>query len=490
MGNVILAVLSSVLMALFGVGLMTSSGYLLSKAWERPETILLLMPIVTTVRFFGIGRAALRYAERLMSHEVTLQRIETTRLQVMRSFLVTSTYRLLGKERHDQLESIRRDTEILHNRFLTVTLPAVVAWTVAVLSGMGVFFIVGTQAALIWSVVALLMLVALPVWIRRNLLPLAQSLQTLRHQRSQQHRLQLAHKIELRFLDLPLEQQTGTLDAQIRMLEVQIKRVQTTALVVREMALGGTLAFVLWQIALSQVPEVWMAGLWLGLVAASDVQVAFLNSITEQVKVNLIRLPEPAPEQLQTAPTGETLSFVLPSGAQVTVKPGDRILITGPSGVGKSTLFEKLLGFRPLEAREATLDGQDLSESTSRGDLFAWAPQEPYLLDASLQENLGGFDANLVQQLDLPADLAPETLLGEGGRNLSGGEKARLQLLRALLRPSPFLLLDEPTAHLDAHTAARTLKALDQRAGKRAVVVITHEPEGFGPQWKRIDFAL
>ncbi|WP_034339518.1 ATP-binding cassette domain-containing protein [Deinococcus misasensis] len=490
MGNVILAVMSSVLMALLGVGLMTSSGYLLSRAWERPETILLLMPIVTTVRFFGIGRAALRYAERLMSHEVTLQRIETTRLQVMRSFLVNSTYRLLGKERHDQLESIRRDTEILQNRFLTVTLPAVVVWTVTVLGGVGLFLIVGTQGALLWSGVAFLMLVVLPFWIRRNLFPLAQSLQTLRHQRSQQHRLQLAHKIELRFLNLPLEQQTETLDAQIRMLEVQIKRVQTTALVVRELALGGTLAFLLWQIALSQVPEVWMAGLWLGLVAASDVQVAFLNSVTEQVKVTLIRLPEPAPEQLQTAPTGETLAFVLPSGAQVTVKPGDRILITGPSGAGKSTLFEKLLGFRPLEAREATLDGQDLSGNTSRGELFAWAPQEPYLLDASLQENLGGFDERLVQQLDLPEDLAPETLLGEGGRNLSGGEKARLQLLRALLRPSPFLLLDEPTAHLDARTAARTLKALDQSAGKRAVVVITHEPEGFGPQWKRVEFAL
>ncbi|GEM49331.1 ATP-binding cassette domain-containing protein [Deinococcus cellulosilyticus] len=482
----LLAVLCSVLMALFGVGLMTSSGHLLSRAAQHPESILLLMPIVTTVRFFGLGRAALRYAERLTSHEVTLRRVETTRLKVMQGFLDRFTYRLMGDQRQDALESIRKDTETLQNRFLTVDLPALTTWTVTTLTSVILFKLL-PAAALLWMAASILILVFVPVLTRRPMMQRTEHLIQLRHARSARYRTQLKHSLELRFLHLPTAQNAAVLDEQIRTVEVQLKHLQTALMLARELVLALTLVAVLFLLVQSALPLAWISGIWLGVVAASEVQVAYLNRIPEQLKVQSIALPDHMPAAASECPSGEVLIFALPTGQKVTVRPGDRILITGPSGIGKSTLFEKLLGFRELESGEALLEGRDLCDAPARENLFAWAPQEPYLLDATAQENLNGWNDRLVKEMGL-TDLQPETLLGEAGRHLSGGEMARMQVLRALLRPSPFLLLDEPIAHLDEATARKTIQTLHQEAGERAVVVISHDTGPFGKDWRTVSW--
>ncbi|GGJ28785.1 ATP-binding cassette domain-containing protein [Deinococcus roseus] len=489
----LVAVLCNVLMALFGVGLMVSSGHLLSRSALHPESLLLLMPIITTVRFFGLGRAVLRYLERLFSHQVTLGRIESTRRKAMQQHLVHFTYRLLGPDRLDAVQTVQRDTESLQNRFLTVSVPQFTTWTVTLLVGLLLLSLV-PGAALVWFAVSGAVLLVMPLVIRPLLQRLLQQVQEARHARSLQLRTQLQHATELRFLDLPISQKTSVLEDNIQKLESQLRGLQTSALLVREVMQGTALGLLLLQLLHSDLPVVWLSGIWLGVVAASDLQVAFLNSLTEQVRVSLIQWPQhsasdqPSMNNTGLNHTGAVLKVKLSEGQTFTLQPGGRIMLTGPSGCGKSTLLEKLLGFRELTSGEAVLDHQDLSGLAGREKLFSWSPQEPQLQDATVQENLGSWNAALLESLHLPADLRPDTLLGETGRHLSGGEMARLQVLRALLREAPFLLLDEPTAHLDPGSALQTIQTIEQAAGNRAMLVISHDPELFGSHWQKVDW--
>ena len=177
----------------------------------------------------------------------------------------------------------------------------------------------------------------------------------------------------------------------------------------------------------------------------------------------------------------------------LTLSPPQRLAITGPSGAGKTTLIERWMHLRAPQPGEASLggvDAADISPEAARA-LFAYAPQQAVLLAGSVRDNLklalpGADDEALWAALD-DADLAdrvraaPAGLnapLGENGARLSGGERRRLGLARAYLRPAPWLVLDEPTEGLDAVTEARVLERLAarlQRTGQ-GLVLVSHRP--------------
>jgi ABC-type transport system involved in cytochrome bd biosynthesis fused ATPase/permease subunit len=173
------------------------------------------------------------------------------------------------------------------------------------------------------------------------------------------------------------------------------------------------------------------------------------------------------------------------------VAPGSRLALTGPSAVGKSTLFAALLRFVDPSAGGMSLGGLPSSEVTPAEwrAYFSWLPQRPHLFNASLAENLrlgapDASDGSLRRVLDavgltellanLPGGLT--TVLGHDGLTLSAGERQRVALARALLCPAPVLLLDEPTASLDPPTAARLAPAIEPWLADRSVVVAAHEP--------------
>ena len=178
----------------------------------------------------------------------------------------------------------------------------------------------------------------------------------------------------------------------------------------------------------------------------------------------------------------------------LTAREGSWTAVTGPSGSGKSTVLATLLGFLPLESGRVLASGEVLDPEELRG-YAAWCPQAAHIFESTLEGNLllardrsdRPSEEELIEVLRrvglgewfdaLPKGL--RTPVGAGGSFLSGGQRQRLAVARALLVNSPVLLLDEPTAHLDAESARALMADLDAatRASSVATVLVSHRPE-------------
>ena len=178
-------------------------------------------------------------------------------------------------------------------------------------------------------------------------------------------------------------------------------------------------------------------------------------------------------------------------GAELAVEPGEMVALVGPSGCGKSTLLDVVLGLRRPGSGQVRLGGVDLRELDLKiwRAAAGWVPQRPHLFARSVADNVrvgrpGASDEQVAAALEA-AGLASvvrrlphgvDTRLGEGGAGLSSGERQRLALARAFVRDAPLLILDEPTASLDAGTEAEVLEAIRRLTEGRTALVVAHRP--------------
>ncbi|HEX5248533.1 MAG TPA: thiol reductant ABC exporter subunit CydD [Gaiellales bacterium] len=235
-----------------------------------------------------------------------------------------------------------------------------------------------------------------------------------------------------------------------------------------------------------------------GLAAAERI-LALLDAPAGAVAGGSRAAPSPAVAAVRLA--GVTFSYparpgrVL-DGVDLELRPGETVALVGPSGAGKSTIASLLLGFAEPTAGQVTVGGFDLGgcDLAAWRASTAWVPQRPTMFRATVADNirLGAPDAT-ADRVHAAAARAgadgfvrglPEgyaTLLGDGGRQLSAGERRRIALARAFLRDAPLVILDEPTADLDKRSAAIVAAAVERLRHGRTVLVIAHHAGVVGP---------
>ena len=175
----------------------------------------------------------------------------------------------------------------------------------------------------------------------------------------------------------------------------------------------------------------------------------------------------------------------------LTIRPGEQIILTGPNGAGKSSLLALLLRFATPTSGTITAGPVDLAAIPADRwrSQIAWVPQHPHVFTATVAENIAlGQPGARREDIVAAARLAGaddfirrlhrgyDTVLTEGARTLSAGQRQKLALARAFLRRAPVLLLDEPTAHLDPVSADRVIAALEDQMADRTVILVTHRP--------------
>ena len=207
-----------------------------------------------------------------------------------------------------------------------------------------------------------------------------------------------------------------------------------------------------------------------------------------------VKVTEPALSLQDAAARWPGMDHPVFTDLNMNARAGSWTAVTGPSGSGKSTVLATVLGFLPLESGRVLASGEVLEGEQLRG-YAAWCPQAAHIFESTLEGNLllardrsdRPSEEELIEVLRRVGlgewfDALPQGLrtpVGAGGSFLSGGQRQRLAVARALLVNSPVLLLDEPTAHLDAESARALMADLDAatRSSSVATVLVSHRPE-------------
>lgn len=515
-----LAALLGALTILFGVGLMATAGYLISRAAERPAVLSLTVAIVG-VRFFALTRPVTRYLERLASHDVALRSLGNARARVYERIAPLAPAQLQDRRHGDLLARLVADVDSLQNLYLRGLLPPVVA-VAAGAGAVGVVAAILPVAALVLAAGLLVAGIGVPVGAA------AIAARSSRQQASARGALG-AELVETLAggEELVLYGRRDDRLERLRVVDGTLVRVARRAaaadgtgdglrLLVTGLTVTGVLAVAVSAHAGGGLDRVLIALLALAALAAFEA-VQPLPEALRQLRVTvaagerLLELvdqepavvdsaePLPAPQppftieledvSVRYAP-GERLAL---DDLRLRLDPGRRIALLGRSGSGKTTVANLLLRFVDPESGRVTLAGHDLREYRLEDVRRAVtvSGQDAHLFSATIRANLclarpDATDAQLEAALrsarildwvqSLPDGL--DTHVGERGRELSGGQRQRVTLARALLTDAQVLVLDEPTAHLDPPTAQRLVEDVFAAAGERCVLLITHRPEG------------
>ena len=501
------------------IGLLATAAFLISAAALHPP-VLDLMPAVVGVRFFGISRAVFRYLERYVAHAAAFRVLGRLRVWFYQALEPLAPAGLTGLRSGDLLGRVVADVQTLERFSLRVLTPPLTA--LLVLAGAFIFLACfEVRLALVLPGFFLAAGVVLPLLLRRLNRGALRRLAEVRGELS----AGLVDAVWGMEEILAFNQAAGR-QAQIAGLGRELQRLQgkmagLNGVSAAAAGLAGGLALwaVLWLaiplVSRGELDGVYLAMLALGAQAGFEAVLPLplifpsleeslaaaqrLFAVTRQ-KPAVFDPPGPSPQAAGFALRVRGLRFrygpgepYALDGVDFNLSPGGRLAIVGPSGAGKSTLVNLLLRFWDYAEGSIELGGCEL-KSYAQEDLralLAVAGQRPHLFNATIRENLllakpGARPEELAEAAraaqihdfiqSLPRGY--DTVVGEGGLKLSGGQRRRLAIARALLKDAPFLILDEPAADLDPVTERALWQAIRGLGRERAVLVITHRLTG------------
>jgi thiol reductant ABC exporter CydD subunit/thiol reductant ABC exporter CydC subunit len=470
------------------VALTAAAAWLIARAAGHPSIVALSVAVIA-VRAFGLGKGALRYAERLVSHDAAFRLAGRSRVRLWRTLVRIGPARTTGLRRADGLRRLVDDTDAVRDLVPRVLTPPLTAVVVSVGA-------VALQTAL-WPAAGLVLALGLVVaGLAGPLLGL------LAERHASRVRVERSRQVAGAVLNL--------LDAAADLIATGAHRVRRAELAALDADLATTACRQAWGAGLAtgiatlalgaaSLGSVWVAA---GRVSPVLVTVLALVPLAMAETVDALGPALRHLDPLRTAYRRVTELDAVPSPVRSTVDgdidldgvsvrwpdaaepalrdvrlhvpAGAELAVLGPSGAGKSTLLALLLGFLPAETGTARVPAT-----------VAWCPPEPYLSATTVRENLRLGDPTADDDtlraalhtvaLDEWTDRL-DTVLGPGGAGASGGEARRLALARTVLRAphADVVLLDEPTAHLDQATAERVLTGLRAAFAGRTVVHVTH----------------
>ncbi|WP_019553998.1 thiol reductant ABC exporter subunit CydC [Propionispira raffinosivorans] len=517
--TMLLALLAAWLCMLTSIGLMASAAYLIARAALHPMIYELSIAIVA-VRFFGISRAVLRYAERYISHDATFRILTNLRIFCYACLEKIAPAKLVGYKSGELFGLLIEEIDVLKDFYLRVLSPPLTAvLTLATISGILFFY---SPTAAIWLIMAFIMIgLGLPylayhfnrsgsTYLREakgiyksECIDIIHGLNDIKVFHYDEKKFAISQRIanKITTQERKVFRTTALADAGADLIANWTLLAILACLIplVRSNQISGihlavfTLAVQSSFEAVLPLPSVWHYCLT-GLDAAKN-----LFKIS-QLDIALHPTAKTHPNcQGNKALLIDKLDFFYKPDAPVfknlsfSIAAGEKIAIVGASGSGKSTLFNLLLrlweqNFGMLYLNNVPYDA--MTGETVR-QAFRAITQNTYIFQGTIADNfrilypdcteaeiLTALQKAQLHDFILSLQNGIHTDIGEDGNQLSGGQRQRLAIARALCQPAPILLLDEPTASLDSITAHHIMDTIIQTLDNRTMLLITHDLRG------------
>ncbi len=495
------------------IGLAGAAAWLIVRASEQPELAALSVAILG-VRAFGTGKGVFRYAERLATHDTGLRALTEIRAAVVARLAEIAPAGIPGWQRGDLLQRVVADIDRLLDLFVRVLSP-VVAVAATTLGALAITVVLDVQAGLVLLIALAVVGVIVPAVTARGEMRLGPVLTDTRASLAGRmlattegvdqlwaNRMLTSARDDIgRVGDVidDLEERRARLRMFTGAIVTAAPLLTATATLVMLASLGGSVSgpvigvLVLWPLAILEL---------VGTVNEAASSVPSIASAAARV-VAVLDTPDPVTVSAQPSPVARRPAISLEEvtarwpGAgtdalgpvTIRVGAGTHAEVVGPSGAGKSTLAAVLVDFLSPRSGEYHLDRADVSEVPGEEvrRRVTWIQQLPWIADSTVRENLriadpSAHDEQLCDALravrlgdwfdHLPAGL--DSQLGRGGSGMSGGEAQRLALARVLLADHAVIILDEPTANLDADTATRVLETVLAHCADRTTILLGH----------------
>lgn len=518
--------LLTIITLMAGIGLLSLSGWFLSATAVAGLTIVTAQSFnfftpAGGVRFLSIARTASRYGERLATHEATFKLLTELRVWAWQKLLPLSAKNLQGLRRGDMLNRLVADIDTLDHLYLRLLTPMAAS---LLMTGLLYLFLAWFDAKLALSLCLFLVAVWLVMpllFYRLGHMPSRTMLETKRHYRVLLLDM-LQGQAELSLFGANDRFRQKLNEAEANLFKSQSAMANITALSQAMLILStGSALIIMLYLAAQGVGDAVPPGPMFALMVFATMACvemmmpiagAFqhlsgcvlaatrINEITEQEAdiqfVTDIGLKAKSGAlQIEDIHFGYRDDQHVLQGLSLEIKAGQKVALLGPTGCGKSSLLALITREWQVQQGHIKLDGLPLAEYSERGlrDAMTVISQRIYLFAGTLRENLvialpviegekrTAHDKRLIDVLQrvglgalLTGDKPLDRWVGEGGRQLSGGEQRRIGVARALLRDAPLLLLDEPTEGLDKRTEREILSLLFEFAQDKTLLMISH----------------